>query len=227
MQAFLIPAYNPPADFSQLVADLSSRSGWAHILIVNDGSDPESARRIRACAAIAGVRVLDHATNLGKGAALKSGLNYLFATHAELRSVVTLDADGQHRVDDVLRVAATEAAHPGAFVLGTRSFDVAVPWRSRFGNRLTRMVVRLLTGRDLVDTQTGCRAISRALALRMLASSNHGYEFEMEMLMIAIRSGREIREQPIHTVYEPGNASSHFRPILDSLKIYRTLLRRV
>src|ERR1019366_4612974 len=130
-----------------------------------------------------------------------------------------------HHPEDIERVAANLFRHPGALVLGSRTFDSAVPLRSRFGNILTRRLMQTLIGTRLGDTQTGLRGIPAALAERLLRVEARGDEFELEMLIAARHSGVPLVEVPIRTIYEPGNKSSHFNPLTDSMKIYFVLLR--
>jgi glycosyltransferase involved in cell wall biosynthesis len=222
--AVLIPAYRPSAGLIDLVRDLSAR-GVPAILLVDDGSGPAFRGIFDEAAQFPRVQVLRHAINLGKGAALKTGINHALCVFPGLRGIVTADADGQHHPEDIERVAAGLRQHPGALVLGSRTFDSAVPLRSRFGNILTRRLMQTLIGARLRDTQTGLRGIPAALGARLLRVEARGYEFELEMLIAARHAGVPIVEIPIRTIYEPGNKSSHFNPLTDSMKIYFVLLR--
>ena len=85
----------------------------------------------------------------GKGAALKTGMNFALVTFPGCLGVVTADADGQHSVEDILRVAGALRERRDALILGVRAFDANVPFRSRAGNSITRMLMRVVVGRDL------------------------------------------------------------------------------
>src|SRR5664279_3618815 len=220
----LIPAYRPSPGLVDLVSDLSAR-GMRAILLVDDGSGPEFREIFGQASLFPGVQILRHAVNLGKGAALKTGINHALCVFPGLIGIVTADADGQHHPEDIVRVAAGLRQHPGALVLGSRTFDAAVPLRSRFGNLLTRKLTATLIGARLQDTQTGLRAIPASLAARLLPIDSRGYEFELEMLIVARQSGVPLVEIPIRTIYLAGNQSSHFNPLTDSMKIYFVLLR--
>ena len=139
--------------------------------------------------------------------------------------MVVVDADGQHLPVDAVRVARTLEMHPESLVMGVRAFDGSVPLRSRFGNAFTRTVFRLLTGKKLSDTQSGLRGIPKSMIPMLLKLSASGYEFELDMLLACKYTGRSIIEEPIRTVYLEGNQSSHFNPIIDSMKIYFVLFR--
>jgi len=222
--AVLIPAYRPTASLPDLVRALAAKAIPA-IVIVDDGSGPEYREVFSRATAFPNVHLVRHATNLGKGAALKTGINYALCAFPELVGIVTADADGQHHPDDIEHIAGTLLSHPDCLVLGSRGFDGDVPVRSRFGNTLTSMVVRALIGQKLTDTQTGLRGIPTSLLLRILKIESTGYEYELEMLIAAHHSSVPVIEEPIRTIYEAGNQYSHFNPIVDSMKIYFVLAR--
>ena len=100
-----------------------------------------------------------------------------------------------------------------------------MPLRSRFGNVVTRNLVRAVIGQRMSDTQTGLRGVPSALATELLRLPAAGYEFELDMLVLAKHLAMSVREVPIATVYLDGNVSSHFNPVRDSMKIYFVLFR--
>jgi putative flippase GtrA len=122
-------------------------------------------------------------------------------------------------------VAEQLAASPQALVLGARHFDGGTPLRNRLGNQLSRLAVGLVVGQWLKDTQTGLRGIPRRLFDRLQAIPASGYEFELDMLTAAKHAGCEFVETPIQTIYLGGNRTSHFNPLLDSMRVYFVLLR--
>ena len=222
--AVLIPAYNPGDALVHLVHRLAQSEARA-VLVVDDGSGPGYADRFDRLEHIPKVHLLRHAINLGKGAALKTGINYFLCTFPQLAGVVTADADGQHTAEDVLRVGVSLLARTDSLILGTRQFDAGVPLRSRFGNKVTTALVRLLIGQRLSDTQTGLRGIPTSLLPHLLRVPASGYEFELEMLITAKHLGYPMREEKVQTIYVEGNRSSHFNPLFDSMRIYFILLR--
>ena len=219
--AILIPAYNPDDKLVALLDDLKGRFG--RILVVDDGS--------RGCGAVfeavrsRGVPVAVHEVNRGKGAALKTGFRWIMENWPDAATVVTADADGQHRPGDIAKVAEASLAHPNGLALGVRAFSGKVPFRSRFGNWWTRQVFFLMTRLRISDTQTGLRGIPAALLPRMLALEGDRYEYEMRMLADAKRHDEPPVQVPIETVYIAENASSHFNPLRDSIRIYGALLK--
>ncbi len=222
----LIPAYEPDGALLSTVAALEA-AGHARIVVVNDGSGPsfeplfDQLRQRHP-----GVHLLRHSVNLGKGAALKTGLNHILNKFPDAPGAVTADADGQHLPADIARVAEALAQSAGSnLVLGARSFGNGVPWRSLFGNRISAALLRLVVGERLSDTQTGLRGIPVSLIPQLLPLPANGYEFELDMLIAAHHNGLPLVEVPITTVYLNGNQSSHFNPLLDSMRIYFVLFR--
>jgi len=222
--AVALPAYNPGRQFPELIEALA-QTDIERVIVVNDGSGPAFEHAFRRLADLPRVYVLRHAVNLGKGAALKTALNFVLAAFPELVGVVTADADGQHLVDDIVAIAKTLLRNPDALILGVRQFDQAVPMRSRFGNTLTRHFLRFLVGQRLADTQTGLRGIPKQLIPQLLKLPSSGYEFELDMLIACKHRSCPIVQQKIRTIYIDDNRSSHFSPVFDSMRIYFVLFR--
>ena len=219
----LIPAYKPGESLPELVRALLDL-GVRNIVVVDDGSGPDYRDLFRR-ASLPGVQLVEHAVNLGKGAALKTGLNFALVKFPACPGVVTADADGQHHPEDIVRVAARLAEHPDALVMGVRSFGERVPLRSRLGNDVTRVLLRVVLGQKLADTQTGLRGIPAAIIPHLLRLPSAGYEFELDMLIACKHQGCPVLQCPIRTIYLEGNKSSHFRPVFDSMRIYFLLFR--
>ncbi|KQR89026.1 bifunctional glycosyltransferase family 2/GtrA family protein [Microbacterium sp. Leaf179] len=222
----LIPAFEPGPRMPALVAALLRNDPDVDVLVVDDGSGPAFAAVFDA-ALEAGAHVLTHATNRGKGAALKTGFAHI-AAHDPDADVVTADADGQHtpanicRVADALRTDAAEGR--SALVLGVRGFDGAVPLRSRLGNAASRGLFRLATGRRVTDTQTGLRGIPADRLGWALGIPGDGFEYEQRMLLRLGPDQVSAHEVPVDTVYLDRNWSSHFRPVRDSLRVLLPVL---
>ena len=224
--AIIIPAYNPSGELVPFVERFASLDVTA-VIVVNDGSNPGCDNTFQKLQGAGSVVLLEHAANLGKGAALKTGLRYAYASFEGLVGVVTADADGQHLVEDVLKVARLLESKPESLVIGTRNFARDVPLRSIIGNTCTRVLFRSLTGKRLSDTQSGLRGIPIHFVPKLLPIEANGYEFELEMLLAARHGNLSIVEQEIQTVYIDANRSSHFNAVRDSMKIYSVLFRFV
>ncbi len=217
----LIPAYKPTNELIVL-ADLLLKERFT-LVVVNDGSgsafDDVFARLPPE------VILLSHPYNRGKGRALKTGLTYIRQNLPDCRGVVTADADGQHRPEDIKKVSESLNDQGASLVLGSRHFEGEVPLRSRFGNTLTRYVFAATSGKRLMDTQTGLCAFSADLIPDLLNVDGERYEYEMNVLLWAVRERIEIHEIKIETVYFENNASSHFNAMWDSIRIYSCILK--
>jgi glycosyltransferase involved in cell wall biosynthesis len=221
----LIPAYRPGERLPRLAEELAVSAEIGAVIVVDDGSQAEYRKIFRRLATLERITVLRHVVNLGKGAALKTGLNHAACLYPESVGVVTADADGQHSAADILRVAAELAANPRDLVLGVRTFGRSVPLRSRLGNTLTRTIMRAITGQKLSDTQTGLRGIPMEWIPELLKLRATGYDFELDMLVSCRETARPVREVGISTIYIDGNRSSHFNPLRDSMRIYFVFVR--
>ena len=213
----LVPAYNPDEKLLALLPKLKER--FPRIVLVDDGS--VTGRDVIAKASGLVEKVLVHERNRGKGAAIKTGLAYIGGGS----DVITADADGQHTPEDIAKVAEALGGHRGGLVLVVRSFAGDVPLRSRFGNWWTRWFFFMMTGLMVRDTQTGLRGIPAGLVPRVAKLPGDRYEYEMAMLADARRHPEPPMQVPIETVYIDSNATSHFSPLLDTIRIYRSLFQ--
>ena len=222
--AVLIPARRWEPAIEPLVQALL-HVGFGAVLLVDDGSPRADHGHFDALAALPRVHLLRHAVNLGKGRALKTGINHFLTALPGFAGLITADADGQHTVQDILSVARMLHESPGRAVLGCRAFDREVPLRSRFGNAMTSVIFHFLSGRRIRDTQTGLRGFPAGLLPSLLALHGERYEYEMSVLAYLCRQGLAPMVAPIATIYLDGNRSSSFNPVLDSMRIYFVLLR--
>ena len=216
----VIPAYEPDEKLIGLMDELV-RAQFSPIIVVDDGSEKEEHGRIFDAVRQKGAVVLEHAVNLGKGRALKTAFNYCLTEYPDLIGVITADSDGQHTPEDIGKCMDALASDDKALVLGVRNFDEAgIPARSVFGNKVTRVVMKFLTGISISDTQTGLRGIPAEFMKFLLSEKGERFEFETNMLLDAKEQGITIKEVPIDTIYLEENKSSHFNPIKDSIRIY-------
>ena len=217
----LIPAYEPGALLIDLLHDVRQAGFMA--IVVDDGSG-SAYSEIFAQASLLSV-VLTHEANKGKGRALKTGLIYIEEHFKGDYVVVTLDADGQHRVSDAIRACEAARKAPGTLVLGSRSLGENIPVRSRFGNTVTRCVYSLSTGLHVHDTQTGLRAFSSSLIPFLVSVAGERYEYEMNVLLECPRRRIPIKEIGIATIYIDNNSTSHFDAIKDSYRVYKEIVK--
>ena len=218
----VIPAYEPDEKLIALLDELSEKTEYK-LIVVNDGSKADKKPIFDAAKERA--LLLEHEVNKGKGAAMRTAFEYLRDNAAAPYGVITADADGQHKTEDIKACAAALKAHPDKLIMGCRKFKGDIPLRSRFGNLMTRAVFKFAAGVGVSDTQTGLRSFSNELTDFMIDLKGDRYEFEMNMLLEAARNGIGFYEVPIETVYINENESSHFDPIKDSFRIYKDILK--
>ena len=226
----LIPALDPErGPLLDLVSKLLSYD-FLFVLLVDDGSSKENKIIFEECKSL-GCEVVSYDENRGKGYALRIGFSEILSKK-ELygeADVITADSDGQHTVEDILKVRQEMLAHKGAFVLGVRDFfsedsNKNVPPKSLKGNRFTSKLFKFMYGRRMVDTQTGLRGIPYSLLDEATKIKGDRYQYEMKALIKAVRSDVEIIETPIEVIYVDNNKGTHFRPIRDSLKIIGVII---
>lgn len=218
MDVVLIPAYEPDRELIRLVDTLKEDA--FDIVVVDDGSGNDYRDIFSSVSEKAHVVTLEQ--NSGKGAALKAGMRYIRDELPQCNHFITCDADGQHRPADVSRVR--DQLHKGHdFVLTVRERKGKIPFRSRFGNDLSRIVYTLLTSRYLSDNQSGLRGFARHHLDWMIDVEKNNYDYEMNVLYYAAKMSLKITTLPIDAIYIENNASSHFNPIGDTVKIYKSL----
>lgn len=218
----IIPSLNPDEKLLKTVIDLEEK-GFSDIVIVNDGSAEEYIPYFPNIDEHPACTILTHEINKGKGAALKTAFRYCLDNRPRNTGVVTIDADGQHLVKDII-ACVEEMNKTGKVILGCRDFsEPQVPHRSRFGNRTTSLVFKVFCGLKISDTQTGLRAIPSRYLGGFLNIKGDRYEYETNMLLEMQSNHIEFSEVKISTVYINDNETSHFRPIVDSFKIYKLI----
>ncbi len=224
--AIIIPALDPDERMVSLVEQLHD-DGFANIILVDDGSLIANRKYFKTCKETYHCKLIRHVVNFGKGIALKSAFNYILEQRPDIKGAVTVDCDGQHVLPDINTCAKLTYEHPDSLILGCRQFnDKEIPLRSRFGNKLTRQLIRLLCGIHVSDTQTGLRGLPTPLIREHFANvKGERFEYEMNMLIAAKEYQIPIEEFPIQTIYLENNESSHFNPFIDSIRIYKVFLK--
>lgn len=221
----IIPSFNPDGKLMQVVTGLLAE-GFEDIVIVNDGSSKEHTAPFAEAKQYPQVTLLSHETNCGKGRALKTAIAYCLKNRPEIAGVVTVDGDNQHLPKDIYACAQAMKERKNEIILGVRDFSGRdVPLKSKYGNMLTRMVFRIFCGLKISDTQTGLRAIPAEYLKDMTEVSGERYEYETQMLLALKKNRIPYSEVKITTVYIDENATSHFHPVRDSLKIYRVIFK--
>lgn len=221
--AAVVPSLNPDPKLISTVEGLLG-AGFTDIILVNDGSSPETWRYFQELAQLPQVTLLAHETNRGKGAAMKTAFAWLLEHRPRCPGVVTVDGDGQHHPEDAM-ACARQMLEQERVVLGCRDFSrPEVPPRSRMGNRVTCAVFKIFCGQAFSDTQTGLRAIPRRYLEPLTAVAGERYEYETNILLALKDYHIPFGEREIRTIYLEENRSSHFHPVRDSWKIYKLIL---
>jgi len=213
--AAVIPAFNEEKHIGGVVR--RTREQLDHVVVVDDGSSDETAARARE----AGAEVIVHPENRGKGESIKSGLRYWL--ERQLTWVVILDADGQHRPEEIDRLIRAAASDGASLLLGNRMKDISsMPLVRRWVNRYMSKKISRLCGQDIPDTQCGFRMLHRHFIPEVLSGTDR-FDYETEMLIIASRKGFRIESVPISTVYS--DEVSSINPIRDTIRFFK-LIRR-
>lgn len=220
----VIPCYNPPEVFSNIILELS-QMGVRDAIIIDDGSNN---KKIFSIANKKGYTVIEHNTNKGKGEAIKSGIRY-YKKHFinKYKGIVMIDCDGQHRVWDMDKVGQ-EMIHSDKFTMGVRNFNIdGVPFRNKIGNKITSLVFKWMFGVYIKDTQTGLRGVPNRLIDTVLKIDGERYEYEISMLIDIVKMKEEIKEVEIETVYDNNEKRySYFNPFKDSYRIYKEMIKK-
>ena len=214
----LIPAYEPDSKLLKLLKEIDHKY---QVVVVDDGSGKHYQDIFTSAKNYA--HVLSYNENMGKGYAIKTALNYIEDTYTNNYIVVTMDADGQHKLSDALKLCDYVKENPHVLALGKRNWTKNAPLRSRIGNAITRKVFKKVTGLSIYDTQSGLRAFSDELNDYMLNTKGNRFEYEMNVLLNLKNKHLGYHEIPIDTIYLDHNKSSHFNTITDSYKIYKVI----
>ncbi len=219
--AFVIPVYN----HDQKVRDVVKAALKFNIpvFVVNDGSTDDSLNNIKD---IKEITLLHHDINQGKGAALQTG----FCEAAKVADwAITVDADGQHNVDDAVELIKKASNPDRPIVIGKREGmdNKQIPWTSRFGRKFSNFWVFVSGGPWLQDSQSGFR-IYPLPEIMQLNPRARRYQFEVEILAKAGWQTIPVVEVPISVDYMIGSQRvSHFRPFVDFLRNFTTFTRLI
>jgi glycosyltransferase involved in cell wall biosynthesis len=215
--AVIIPALNAARTVGNVITE--ARKHHEPVLVIDDGSTDGTGDAARA----AGATVLRHDVNRGKGAALKTG--FAWALDNGCSAVITLDADGQHLASEIPKFIEQYERGREDLIIGGRAhlFAHMLP-RRRNANRFSAWCIAKCSGVEITDSQSGFRLYSARL-LRALKLRTDGFDMESEVIVLAGRRGFKIVTIPIELGFVDGLSTSHFRPLLDTLRIAWTVTR--
>lgn len=213
----LIPAYNAGTTIGHVIREC--RGFIDNILVVDDGSIDDT----HAIAGRSGCATLKHGHNRGKGAALKTGFQWLLRT--DCAAVITIDADGQHDPSEIPNFERFFNAEEGeVIIIGSRSAEGdRMPLYRAIPNKIGEALISLAARRYIRDTQSGYRLYSRGVLEKNHCATDR-FDMETEIIIKASRNGAKIKEIPIKTIYQE-NYTSHFRPVMDFYRISMVVLK--
>ena len=223
--AIVLPSLDPDSKFQNVVNGLVEE-GFSNIIIVDDGSSTDNLHWFEEAAAYPQCTVLHHGINKGKGRALKTAFGYITDNLPDIKGAITIDGDGQHLTKDIIACGERMLLAGDKVILGCRDFNApGVPPRSVAGNKTTSFLFRLCYGIKLSDTQTGLRAIPADYLSDFCHIEGERFEYETNMLLQMKRNGIDFEEQPIETVYDPDDYSSHYNAFKDSWRIFKVMFK--
>lgn len=221
----VIPSLDPDERLLAVIRGVQAQ-GFTDILLVDDGSASENQHFFDEGEAL-GCTLLHHEVNKGKGRALKTAFAWFLENRPDAAGVVTIDGDNQHHPEDI--AACTDLMfrqQRDSLILGVRDFNQDnVPPKSRFGNKCTSFVFRVFCGLKVSDTQTGLRVFPRGIIPKMLEIAGERFEYETNMLLVCKQANIPLVEQTIRTIYIDSNATTHFHPVKDSLRVYGIIIK--
>ena len=207
----VVPAYNEAAHITAVVGGVLRQ---LPVLVVDDGSTDQTG----LLAQHAGATVIRQRSNQGKGAALRAGFRH--AIEQQVDAVLTLDADGQHDPSEAHKFARSFTARHADLIVGTRTFT-KMPLVRREAYSLGERAFSWAIGQPVRDNQSGYRLVSRRLMEATLASTETGFEFEVEMIFAAHAKGLEVDWVPIKTIYS--DEESHISPLKHLANFFRII----
>lgn len=209
----LVPTYNNEQTLGKVLTSVLAYT--QHVIVVNDGSTDST---LSVLAQFPQINVVSYTQNKGKGHALQTGFRH--AVKSGYEYAITIDSDGQHFADDLVKFLVKLEEHPAAIIIGSRNMDQSsVPGKSSFGNKFSNFWFWVETGLKMKDTQSGYRLYP----VKLLANTTfltRKFEFEIEVLVTSSWRGIEITEVPVKVFYaKREDRVSHFRPFKDFTRI--------
>lgn len=222
----VMPSYKPNEEIMlDFVKDVKKH--FTKIVVIDDGSG-EKYNQFFEELQKQEIIVLKHHINLGKGRGIKTAFNYILNEYDGILGAITADCDGQHCIEDIIKCADALRKNLDKLIIGCRNFDEKqVPFRSRFGNKITRNIFGMFVGIKITDTQSGLRAFGTETIKKCLDIPGERYEYETNMLIECKNRDIKIEEVTISTIYLNNNSLSHFNPIKDSIIIYKVFIKYI
>lgn len=210
----LIPAYN---EAERIPAVITASKAFGPVLVVDDGSKDDTS----AAAQAAGAHVIRQEPNQGKGAALVRGFKYGLEQNYD--AVLTLDADGQHDPQEIPLFIQDFKSNCSDLIIGKRDFS-KMPFPRNITNQIGTWSFSDAMQQYIPDNQSGYRLHSKRLLQEALTSSEHGFEFEVEIILRCVLKGYKISWIPIKTIYNT-KQNSKISPLKHAWKFYNLVYK--
>ena len=225
-----IPAFNPTNALLTVIEQLSEQP-FQQIIVVNDGSSTQTNSVFEQIALYDQVTILNHPENLGKGASIKTAIQYILRTSKTIRGVLTCGADGQHHIEDIVKVAKNSRVFVDGIILGTRNFNTEhVPWRFRLQEQTKAIINKVLFQKRLLDFQSGLRFLPYLQLSWIKSCKGEQVDFDTNVLLEALHRKIPIYELPIGKVRITQSSFLHYDEVLypkiSPAKLLRTYLKK-
>ncbi|MDY6865801.1 MAG: glycosyltransferase family 2 protein [Halobacteriota archaeon] len=210
-----MPAFNEEAFIAEMVIGAKKHSD--EVIVIDDGS----VDRTSEIAEENGAYVIKHQKNLGKGAAIQTIMGEVRKRDADV--LILMDADGQHNPDEIPRLVNSLNGGDIDLVIGTRFMEKnCIPTYRKFGLMVMNFSTRIASGSDVVDSQSGFRALSRN-ALNLLTLFEYGFAIESEMIVDAAKKGLKMKETPISCRYDVDGST--LDPLTHGFKVMTGIMK--
>ncbi|WP_456321019.1 glycosyltransferase family 2 protein [Palaeococcus sp. (in: euryarchaeotes)] len=208
--SIVIPAYNEANRIGTVLSEIPEFVD--EIIVVDDGSEDNTSEVAKSF----GVKTLRLEPNQGKGAAMREGVKEAMGD-----IIIFMDADGQHKPDEIIKLVEPIVKDEADFVIGSRMIKAQGkrPLIRKVSNFLSTFLIRMKVGVDVKDTQSGFRAIKREFLPEI---ESKRYEVETEILIKAVKKGARVKEVPVERIY--GIETGHFR-FEDIIRFLQTLMK--
>lgn len=212
----VIPAYNEAKTIGDIIEKVKSRG--LDVIVIDDGSSDDTGK----IAARKGAILLSHEKNLGKGLSLRGGFDFVL-DNTNYDSVIIIDGDGQHSVDDIDKFLEKSAQENDDIIIGNRMGSTKNMPRIRLlTNKFMSALLSAMCGQNIPDTQCGFRLLTRRV-LQTVKFTSSKYDAESEMLITASRKGFKIASVPVTTIYRGERSEIH--PVKDTIRFIVLLIK--
>ena len=217
----VIPCLNPNKSLTKLIKSLQEKAE-DKIIIVDDGSSNNFNFDFLNNQ---NVKVLRKKKNIGKGGAIKFAIKYLIENKLKTDGIITVDCDGQHGINDIVNFQETIKNNKDSFIIGYRSVNKSImPIKSYIGNSLSKILYNRILKYNFKDPQCGLRYIPFKMFSEILRIKENRYEFETICLKKVLEKKINIIQLGIETIYFNNNRNTHFKPIIDTMLILKSLI---